>query len=582
MEENTTQNSSGNKTTGVIVLVFLFAAIIASFNFSTSSDLSIENTQNFQSSGQAFSRIFSQSQPIEPSCIPTWYCIDSVTRAYKNSDCQPTQISECGLNGVCSEGYCNSCTDTDGGTNLQTRATVYGLNSGNEFNYLDTCTGNTLTEYACDGVSPVSSEINCLIETGDSCNDGACGLPETNTYAFVTSWGGDKGAFSVINVSNPSSPDGIADLGRSEDPELLGQPLYPTSVYIQNTTLDPVTSNGDIAYLVGGFCPPVFDCSGYPPFGQPALVTVDVSNPYAPNGLGMLLLNEDPDLPYDPAFRPFSVQVQGNYAYVVGAGIDRPLLVIDVSNPYEPDGVSYILLANDQETSTAVGAPSSIEIQGNYAYVLFEAGNAFVVVDISNPLAPDGRGVVTNSDPEISTLNVPQDLDVAGNYAYVVNEGGQSLTIIDISNPSAPNGVAQITRNDPQIRSMLEPWAVFVAGNYAYVGGFRPGYSGGSLAVIDISDPLHPDGVGQVTNSDPEISDMVDFSGIGASGETLYVLGDYAYGISTGTSNLAVIDISNPSAPDGVGQVSAFDPEINRMGWTNSIFVYSLNAGPES
>jgi len=80
-------------------------------------------------------------------------------------------------------------------------------------------------------------------------------------------------------------------------------------------------------------------------------------------------------------------------------------------------------------------------------------------------------------------MNAPSSVFVLGNYAYVASSTGDSLAIIDITNKTSPDGIGQITKADPQISTMNSPESVFVVGNHAYVASS----SGDSLAVIEIS-----------------------------------------------------------------------------------------------
>jgi len=226
------------------------------------------------------------------------------------------------------------------------------------------------------------------------------------------------------------------------------------------------------------------------------------------------------------------------------------------------DGISQITNTNPEISKMT--NPEAIFVSGDYAYVtshyMLNKGS-LSVIDISDPYNPDGIGQVTENDPEISTMSKPSSVFVSGDYAYVVNSNGNSLTIIDISDSYNPDGISQITKDDDlDISTMHYPNSVFVSGNHAFITSFY-GYS---LAVIDISDPYNPDGIGQVTNTDPEIEDI-------GNPTSVHVSGDYAYITGTGHA-LAVIDISDPYNPDGVGQVTVIDMDIKNMDYPSSVF----------
>ena len=69
------------------------------------------------------------------------------------------------------------------------------------------------------------------------------------------------------------------------------------------------------------------------------------------------------------------------------------------------------------------------------------------------------------------------------------------------------------------------------------------------LQVIDISDPTNPVGVGQLTETDNSSLAL-------ATPISVFVQGNYAYVVSTGDNGLQVIDISDPTNPTGVGQLT--------------------------
>jgi hypothetical protein len=226
------------------------------------------------------------------------------------------------------------------------------------------------------------------------------------------------------------------------------------------------------------------------------------------------------------------VAVAGNYAYVaetawfcgfpgcirVGAG----LLVIDISNPANPQGVG------GYDTS---GSAPGVAVSGNYAYVTETTGQCsplggctppdgqLHVIDVSNPTNLQRVGGYDNS---VSA----QGVAVSGNYAYVAARSA-GLQVIDISNPANPQrlGSRGIGGGTAQ--------AVAVSGNYAYVAAGSAG-----LQVIDVSNPANPQRAGGYDTS--------------GSAQGVAVSGNYAY-VADDVAGLQVIDVSNPANPQRVG-----------------------------
>ena len=82
-------------------------------------------------------------------------------------------------------------------------------------------------------------------------------------------------------------------------------------------------------------------------------------------------------------------------------------------------------------------------------------------------------------------------------------------------------------------------------GNYAYV--VSTGDNG--LQVIDISDPTNPTGVGQLTGT------LATNSLALANPQSVIVQGNYAYVASFGNDGLQVIHISDPNNPLARGSI---------------------------
>jgi hypothetical protein len=154
-----------------------------------------------------------------------------------------------------------------------------------------------------------------------------------------------------------------------------------------------------------------------------------------------------------------------------------------------------------------------------------------VILDITNPDNPI----------EISSLQIGPDspsyvgkLKLSGSTLYVITL--HNFWIIDVSNPNQPKNVGQMpfTGN------------VEISGKYAYIERDNPA-NVPIVNTFDISDPVHPVSVGQLTIPN------VAFSTMEASGSLLLALADsglYIYDISRPTSLKQVGFLANPfSAP---------------------------------
>ena len=265
----------------------------------------------------------------------------------------------------------------------------------------------------------------------------------------------------------------------------------------------------------------------------------------------------DPSDPYEVGFCDTpgcaqEVYVSGSYAYVA----DGILRVIDISDPSEP-----------REVGSCDTPAGGVYVSGEYAYVV--GSLAFSVIDISDPVNPS----------EVASIPGGEVFHVVGNYAYVAglvpfHPGpdppiiSSAFRVIDISNPANPHEVfCRISR-------FVIRTALYAAGNYVYLLGYLirgtgvsnpedesavresegydyTSYSGGSLSVIDISNPLDPRGAGSFDIAGTDIH---------VSGRYAYVT---CYGESLYDGGLCVLDISNL---ENICEVGFYDTPGDALG----------------
>jgi hypothetical protein len=210
--------------------------------------------------------------------------------------------------------------------------------------------------------------------------------------------------------------------------------------------------------------------------------------------------------------QPSSVFVQGKYAYVINY-TSVTLQIFDISNPLSPTLIS---------TVSSVTIPDGLYVQGKYVYVT--GYSTIQIFDVSNPSSPVLVGSVS-----VGFLSNPSDLYVQGRYVYVITSSSNTLQIIDISNPSSPVSVGSVPTG-------TFPYGLYVQGRYVYVVNFDS-----TLQIFDASNPSSPFLVGTVST--------------GLNPYKVYVQGRYAYVTNNGSSTLQIFDISNPSSPVSVVSV---------------------------
>ncbi len=282
-------------------------------------------------------------------------------------------------------------------------------------------------------------------------------------------------------------------------------------------------------YFLGAFDPPNdprgVDVKGnfaYLAHGFPSLLTINVSNPFAPTLTGSC------DTPGDAR----EVSVLGDFVYVA----DGPsgLSIIDVSIPDTPT-----LVGSYDISGTAYG----LDVIGNLAFIAdYDFG--LQIIDISNRTNPTLIG-------SYATAGNAQGVDVIGNFAYVADRFS-GLQIIDVSNPSSPTLTGSY--NTPS-----DATNVNILGDFAYVADRFFG-----LQIIDISNPSTPILVGSFDTPSDTLK--------------VRVLENFAY-IADSASGLQILDVSNPSDPKLVESYATSGDTVGLNIVGNFVYVVNSNSG---
>lgn len=222
----------------------------------------------------------------------------------------------------------------------------------------------------------------------------------------------------------------IIDLADLEQPKARGSVRPFTELPFSNTVRD-IELVGDTAYVVS--------------YG---LQIIDGSNADRPQILGKY---------YHSNTYCREVDVQGSYAYL--ACDFSSLVIVDISNPWNPQRVGTLLLDKSF---------GNIVVSGDYAYL--DAGSEGVlVIDVSDPTAP--------IEADNYQSHVAQ-LSLGGQYLYLTR--GKRLHVVDISNPTSPQEVGLC-----EVDSFVD--AVAVSDGMAFVAG-----SVSVLHMIDVRQPEAP------------------------------------------------------------------------------------------
>lgn len=245
----------------------------------------------------------------------------------------------------------------------------------------------------------------------------------------------------------------IVDISNPREPILTGS--FSTN-YLRNIAI-----SGNFAYVTTADCTAgsVTNIIGNRCGG--ALHTVDITNPAKPEFIGC----------YEAEQVLGQVLISGNYGYM-------GQLVMDISNPNSLAKVS----------TYGKGLSGLRTISGPYIYV--NDVPYLHIFDISNPKRP-----AEIADIEIK--GIPVAIEATEHYVYIINNCAlcQGLRIIDVSNPYNPVQVGfHSIRYDMSDLAVTDEYAYIVESPKLDVDAGK--YVGGSLRIINISDPANPIEVG--------------------------------------------------------------------------------------
>jgi len=334
------------------------------------------------------------------------------------------------------------------------------------------------------------------------------GLYISGTYAYVAASGA---GLRVIDISDPITPFEVGSYdtpGKASAVHVSGFYAYVADVVMGLRVIDisdPIAPSEVGSYDPGGYVEDVYVSDSYAYLAtrsyDEGLVIVDIANPDSPQ-------LEDT---CDTGGRTYGVHVAQPYAY---AATEDGLWVVDISDPAGPQVTGSRYLA---------GGGLNVAISGTYAYVGNNGG--LQVVNISDQADPKLEGSYTLQSP--LKTGGDAEVQVANTWAYLTG-GHHGLRVVEISDPADPQEIGGY--DVPGYA-----WGVYASDRYAYVTG----YIGNGLWIVDITAPAHQHAGGSFV--DP-----------GETPKDIIVSGSYAYLVNSG---LAVVDVSDPAHPEGVGEV---------------------------
>ncbi|HEX8054032.1 MAG TPA: hypothetical protein VF517_13660 [Thermoleophilaceae bacterium] len=206
-------------------------------------------------------------------------------------------------------------------------------------------------------------------------------------------------------------------------------------------------------------------------------------------------------------------------------------------HPLTGKGQNFEIVANvPMDGGSGEVAASDLELHGDYAFV-GSYGEGMVVVDISNPFAPKRVGKFDCPGGQNDIQLSPDGKTVAMAIDTTANEchpNDEGTSIIDVSDPAQPKEIAWIDKKELPRGSHNNT----LDWPYLYVDQYSTAYS--QLEIFDLSTPSVPRKVGELSyGGEDSVHDLsVDHRPDGRS---------FAYAASIGFTD--VIDVTDPRSP---------------------------------
>lgn len=235
-----------------------------------------------------------------------------------------------------------------------------------------------------------------------------------------------------------------------------------------------------------------------------------------------------------------------------------------VGNWSEPSKVEYEFGTDILGDNSSIFPITSIQSFNKKMYVtvnndIENSDENFFILDISNlENPPTVLGKLDNSPQIPLGHDISEGLNAVavdgGNYAYVANAYDSSpqncieddncaqLQVIDISNPSNPQVIKDFKINSFTTGNKLAVGTSIFYNNHIVYLGLARATNGLEFFTIDVSNPLNPI--------------ILDSFEIGHSVNSIFVRDGYAYIASPNSTELRILDVSNPGniiEPTGSG-----------------------------
>lgn len=124
----------------------------------------------------------------------------------------------------------------------------------------------------------------------------------------------------------------------------------------------------------------------------------------------------------------FAALTKGNVLYLAGYGPGSSLITVDIRDKHNP------VITDRVYDPVLLKGTCALAIDGNHLFVVAYNANTFWSLDISDPLHPQVRSHISDTD-----MQGPGRIAIWKKMAFVLNSSNHSVAIIDISKPDNPS-----------------------------------------------------------------------------------------------------------------------------------------------
>ena len=259
-----------------------------------------------------------------------------------------------------------------------------------------------------------------------------------------------------------------------------------------------------------------------------------------------------------PAFKLAIQEVNGRWYLYMGHLWDRGWSIVDVTDPSKPQYLKFIpgpentwTIQMEVDEGKMITALERIAPGwGGDPNAPFDEG--VLIWDLSDPVNPQLEG-----QWKTGGTGTHRDFYAGGNYVHLAagmpGYSGNIYVIIDISDPANPVEVSRwwlpgqyVAGGETPTPGVSLHGPPYVVGNLVYLS-----YGAGGMVILDISDISHPQFVGQLDFSPPFISNIGMHTVLPLPERDLAVVNSEAIreNCEEPLNQASIVDISNPSNP---------------------------------